>query len=184
MISFHEKQPPAGMSSNNELPSITPYYKCKENDEKSRRKAANECLKRPVGSPLQSLELDKESYDTILIGSGPGILYTAALLSRVGKRVVVLSPDDDASGCLILKHPPSKKWNEDIPFDSNDSKVGRISRQQKLLAPALCTDRDVLGGVRFVPIGTEADGYAYDIVTVPGMGKSPDDSFDIPFVLR
>ena len=172
------------MPSNKDLPSINPFYECKSNDEDIRRKAANESLKHPVGSTLQGLELDQKSFDTILIGSGPGILYNAALLSRVGKRVVVLSPDDDASGCLMLRHPPSKRWAVDIPFDSNDSKVGRVSRQQKLLAPALCTDTDILGGVRFVPIGTEADGYAYDIITVPGMGKGENDSFDVPFVLR
>ena len=39
-------------------------------------------------------------YDTILIGYGVGTLYTGALLSRAGRKVLLLSPRHDASGCI------------------------------------------------------------------------------------
>ena len=169
--------------------NVRPYFNYEHgSDEKSQRKAANECLKQPVGTPIEKLKglFDSDtSFDTILLGTGPGPLYCAALLSRIGKKVLVLSADSDASGCLMQKHATTKNWKDcNVPFDASDSKVGRVSQQQKLLAPALCNDIDLQGGVRFVPIGSEANGYAYDIITVPEMGKGPDDSYDIPFILR
>jgi hypothetical protein len=58
---------------------------------------------------------------------------------------------------------------KDIPFDINNSKVGNTESMQKMLAPAICSTTDAQGGVRFASIDTEADGYSYDVVSVPGM---------------
>eukprot|EP00815_Leptocylindrus_aporus_P003780 CAMPEP_0116059414 /NCGR_PEP_ID=MMETSP0322-20121206/5774_1 /TAXON_ID=163516 /ORGANISM="Leptocylindrus danicus var. apora, Strain B651" /LENGTH=888 /DNA_ID=CAMNT_0003543775 /DNA_START=224 /DNA_END=2891 /DNA_ORIENTATION=- len=164
---------------------VKPFYKSNED--------AAEILHHPVGDRDETDESPKDDaqYDVIVLGSGPEVLYCAALLSRTGKSVLVLSPEEDASGCCTLKDytvasinkTNSKQWNM-IPFDVADSKIGRISTQQKILAPALCTDTDAQGGVRFSKIGTAADEYAYEIINVPGMGKGPEDNYDIPFILR
>jgi len=168
---------PKGMSKKGVV--VEPYY-----DKSDHHKS----LLEPVGVPLENVKIsDEEKYDCILLSnssSGPDVLYCAALLARVGKRVLVLSTEDDASGCRTLNSSSHKKWKAGIPFDVNDSKVGRITQQQNLLAPALCSRVDCQGGIRFAQIGGEADGYAYDIITVPGMGKGSDDKDDIPFVLR
>jgi hypothetical protein len=60
-----------------------------------------------------------------------------------------------------------------------NGKVANTQAIQKLLAPALCSTNDAQGGVRFASIGTEADGYSYDVISVPGLGYgSVASSFD------
>jgi hypothetical protein len=138
-------------------------------------------LLKPVGTSLGTNEkLDVDLYDTIIIGSGPGTLYAGALLARAGRKILVLSPGADASGCITLEGSPKYA---NIPFDIESSNIGRLARQQELLAPALCTSSDYQGGVRFAQIGTEADGHAFEILSIPGIGVD-DAEGHIPFVLR
>ena len=78
-------------------------------------------LLRPVGTKLgENEQIDHASgYDAIILGSGPDTLYTAALLSRAGRKVLVLCSKADASGCYEVEGgQPStmKKW-QSIPFD-------------------------------------------------------------------
>jgi len=141
---------------------------------------------------------EDEKYDTMLIGSGPATLYTAALLSRTGRTVLVLSPEHDASGAHTLlspQHPPAVSDTvhmvpqqttttsddttqakhdlerfQNVPFDTGIHNIAHTDRQQRFLAPALCTKTDAQGGIRFARIGTQADGYTSDILSVPGMG--------------
>ena len=171
-------------------------------------------LRQAVGAPLSDTNPEEttmldSSYDAIILGSGIDTLYCAALLSRMGYRTLCLCPTEDASGCLMTAYNNTNNIKDgdwtDIPFDVNDNKVGKIQVTQKMLAPALCSTTDAQGGVRFASIGTEADGFAYDIVSVPGMGygassSSDDDDADtgnntnqggkknitnsVPFVLR
>eukprot|EP00559_Dactyliosolen_fragilissimus_P001779 CAMPEP_0184861578 /NCGR_PEP_ID=MMETSP0580-20130426/6227_1 /TAXON_ID=1118495 /ORGANISM="Dactyliosolen fragilissimus" /LENGTH=1109 /DNA_ID=CAMNT_0027359117 /DNA_START=75 /DNA_END=3404 /DNA_ORIENTATION=+ len=142
-----------------------------------------ELLQTPVGKPLAEDEFTKpepvgeEHYDTILVGSGPDTLYTAALLSRTGRTVLVLSPHEDASGMESfpdrVEIPPQFRK---VSFDIHGDHISNASNQQCLLAPALCTNTDAMGGIRFARIGSEADMYTTDILSIPGMGVVMTDS--------
>lgn len=142
----------------------------------------------PVGTKLSSdEELDVSSYDTMVLGSGPATLYTASLLSRSGRKVLVLCPGNDASGCLTFeqcKKPDLESKYRSVPFDVDASNVARINRQEQMMACALCTSTDYQGGIRFAQIGTDEDGHAFEILAVPGMGTDGLSTEPIPFVLR
>jgi hypothetical protein len=159
----------ATLSSPKQMVPIDPYYN--ESNQ-------HDILKQPVGHAMDETQLAKEcgendsAYDVIIVGDGGAdTLYCGALLARMGRRVLVLSSKEDASGCVTLRDPPSNnnKFTE-VPFDVTDSNLGRLASQQRLLAPALSTTSDVQGGVRFATIGTEADGFSYCVLSVPGMG--------------
>ena len=142
----------------------------------------------PVGTKLSSdKDLDVSSYDTMVLGSGPATLYTASLLARSGRKVLVLCPGNDASGCLTFeqcKKPDLETKYRSVPFDVDASNVARISRQEQMMACALCTSTDYQGGIRFAQIGTDGDGHAFEILSVPGMGTDGLSTEPIPFVLR
>mmetsp|Transcript_18302 Transcript_18302/g.41849 ORF Transcript_18302/g.41849 Transcript_18302/m.41849 type:complete len:899 (-) Transcript_18302:1265-3961(-) len=114
-------------------------------------------------------------YDTMVVGFGIDVLYNAALLSRAGRKVLVVCPTECVSGVrnmsdsVLSKVQKKAGWNE-IPFDIHENKIGKISTMQPLLSSALNSEHDVLGGIRFAQVGTEADGFAYDVINVPGMG--------------
>lgn len=172
-----------------DVKTVKPYY-----DDAKSPKEKHDILLNPVGTPISAEDFKieepegEESYDTMVVGSGPSTLYTAALLARTGRTVVVLSPDEDASGCHSISESNSvsekiKEAYGNVPFDVDASNVSHTSRQQKLLAPALCTDSDAQGGIRFSQIGTVADGFTSDILSIPGMGV--DNRTDChPFLLR
>mmetsp|Transcript_27981 Transcript_27981/g.67918 ORF Transcript_27981/g.67918 Transcript_27981/m.67918 type:complete len:1011 (+) Transcript_27981:221-3253(+) len=186
------------------IPTTEPYYSNpdeEENDEEGgddetfktkKAEAAKrklDLLKKPVGTKLDPNEKTDDlasAYDTILLGYGPDTLYLGALLSRAGRKVLVLSPREDASGCCTLddgQKSTAGKQVSDVPFDVESSNVSKCSRQQTLLAPALCSSTDYQGGIRFAKIGEEADGYAFEILSVPGMGTERGKD-GAPFVLR
>ena len=153
-----------------------------DSSEEDETKTKKDILLKSVGAPLDKGEtIDGSSYDTIIIGTGPATLYAGALLARAGRKILVLSPAADASGCMALDDGGGK-YNT-IPFDLESANISRISRQQELLTPALCTSSDYQGGVRFAQIGTDADGYAFEILSIPGMGTDDFESH-VPFVLR
>jgi phytoene dehydrogenase-like protein len=169
------------------IPSIEPYYKGMSDQQKQA------ILLQPVGTPLTTelaagdLE-DASAYDAIMIGTGPATLYTAALLSRAGRKVLVLSHRDDASGCLTFRSVTNEKRQrttlglDKIPFDIDATNIAKVSKQQQILAPALSTTNDYQGGIRFVQVGSQADGFAFEILSIPGVGT---DSYqdDFPIVL-
>uniref|UniRef100_A0A7S4AMX2 Uncharacterized protein n=1 Tax=Pseudo-nitzschia australis TaxID=44445 RepID=A0A7S4AMX2_9STRA len=173
------------------MPSTSPYYAVEENDEEQEDSRIDEgaeaekerqhkidILKQPVGTKISD-EFDTAShpYDTVILGSGPSTLYTAALLSRTGRKVLVLSAKEDASGCCTLP-------GSDVPFDIESSNIARISRTQQTLAPALASSTDYQGGIRFAQLGSSADGHAFQILSVPGMGTESSSKESIPFILR
>jgi phytoene dehydrogenase-like protein len=190
------------------IPAVAPYYEYYgaaldlSNIETAGSSAAvtqtkYELLRRPVGVLLEEASsdstttlLDSSTCDVILLGSGPACLYTAALLTRAGRRVLVLVPDmTDASGCLTLNQQATgasvQDKFKDVPFDaySASNNIANLSKQVKFLIPALSTTTDYQGGVRFARIGTAGDGYAYEILAIPGMGADRKTS-TVPFVLR
>lgn len=179
---------------------VEPYY-CNNNNPKSNRdnpddterikRQKYDMLSTPVGQKISEdttdSSIDTSNYDVILLGHGPGTLYAAALLSRAGRRVLVLSSLADASGCVNLTTTTTTShtaW-QNIPMDVEHSNISKIQRQQEILAPALASTTDCQGGVRFAKIGCPADGYAFEIVSVPGMGTDGGgDNNAIPFVLK
>jgi hypothetical protein len=161
----------------NRIPVVKPYYMAKLGDEamseEAKQEVKNDILRRSVGQKLgDKEEIDGSEYDTILLGHGPAALYTAALLSRSGRKVLVLSSKADASGCYTFENPPENVIKDigSVPFDVDGANTAKVSRQQQMLAPALATSKDPQGGVRFAKIGSAADGYAFEILSVPGMG--------------
>jgi len=92
--------------------------------------------------------------DYIVIGSGLSGLYAAALLSKVGKRVLVLEQHYIAGGCTH-----SFKSKNGYEFDTGVHYVGSINFFGKLL--------DLVTGERkieWVKMGSEADSFCYDEV--------------------
>jgi phytoene dehydrogenase-like protein len=169
------------------IPAVEPYYPTSASNDESNHQQKQDILRQPVGKPLAAGEkLDTSDYDTILLGFGPESLYTASLLSRAGRKVLVLSARADASGCLTLEQCQNakvlKKY-QDVPFDVEASNISKISRQQEILVPALSTKSDYQGGIRFAKIGSQADGYAFEILSIPGMGSDGRDQ-QIPFILK
>ena len=166
--------------------------------------AKHDLLLRPVGTSLTDNEAfdaksndHGEAYDTIVVGSGPATLFASALLSRTGRTVLVLCPDEDASGVQMIKENVNISQNGDsvdddnkggknktkekskgdwtnVPFDIASNNLSHISSQQQLLSPALATSTDAQGGVRFARIGSEADGFATDVLSIPGVGGGGD----------
>jgi len=170
-----KRRPPKPMAKR--IPAVKPYYSVGFGDEEVpdevETKKKHDMLKEPVGKKLGAEEvIDGSEYDTIVLGHGPSALYTAALLSRSGRRVLVLSTKADASGCYTFENESANLLKEfgTVPFDVEGASTGRISRQQQLLAPALASSTDSQGGVRFSKVGSVADGYAFEILAVPGMG--------------
>lgn len=172
------------------IPSTDPYYAVEgatgEVTEEEEDDMKKQMLLRPVGTKLGAGEkIDGSEYDTIILGYGTATLYTAALLSRAGRKVIVLSNRSDASGCYQIESAPDAvmKAFKDVPFDVDSMSIGRLSKQQDLLCPAISSSSDAQGGVRFAKIGSAADGYAFQILKVPGMGVSSGEEGS-PFVLR
>jgi len=93
-----------------------------------------------------------DDLDYIIIGSGVGGLTSAALLSRLGFKVLVLEQHDRAGGSM---HVFDDKGFE---FDTGIHYLGRGEKTQdffsKLCHPSF--------QVEFVPMGTEENGHVFD----------------------
>ena len=181
-----------------EVKTVKSYYahavnSVPKSDKEKIKQAKYDALSEAVGTPITLQDFDGEKgdvsevYDTMIIGSGPSTLYTAALLARTGRSVLVLSPEMDASGCRTTDARDKNNLHEEklasIPVDVDCNNIAHTSVQQQILVPALCTDTDLQGGVRFAQIGTEDDGFTSDILSIPGMGV--DNYKDaIPFLIR
>ena len=170
------------------IETVEPYYgdDATSLSTEDQTKKKTDYLLRPVGQALgESEKVDTSGYDVLLLGSGPASLYTASLLSRAGRKVLVLCPRQDASGCFEVNGGSKTAMEKfrSVAFDIESSNVAKVSRQQTILAPALCTSSDYQGGIRFAKIGSKADGHAFEILSVPGMGTEGGDG-QIPFVLR
>ena len=91
--------------------------------------------------------------DTIIIGSGIGGLTTAALLSRTGKKVLVLEQHYVAGGCTHCFD------DEGFEFDTGIHYIGNIKSRNKLL--------DVIteNGIKWIRLGHDND-LIYDNIIV------------------
>mmetsp|Transcript_33047 Transcript_33047/g.64646 ORF Transcript_33047/g.64646 Transcript_33047/m.64646 type:complete len:1144 (-) Transcript_33047:74-3505(-) len=181
-----------------------------DDDEEAETRKKYQILERPVGTKFNAadLSLRDERHDVILLGSGPDVLYTAALLARVGRKVLVLSPREDASGCVSMSSTSSNTYKsmenqrkqsklqqyplsspslfstDKIPFDIDINNISHLSKQQALLTPALVTNSDTQGGIRFARIGSHLDSYSHSILSVPGLGTdSTNPHHAIPVVI-
>ena len=75
-----------------------------------------------------SSELSKESYDAIIIGSGIGGLSTAAILSKFGKKVLVLERHYVPGGFShTFKRKNGFEWDVGVHY------VGRVESEKSLL---------------------------------------------------
>mmetsp|Transcript_15530 Transcript_15530/g.44046 ORF Transcript_15530/g.44046 Transcript_15530/m.44046 type:complete len:598 (+) Transcript_15530:1-1794(+) len=92
--------------------------------------------------------------DAIVIGSGMGGLMTAALLAKVGKRVLVLEQHYIAGGTT---HSFEDKGFE---FDTGLHYVGDAKKYGGLIN--VVADKKV----EWAPMGTEENGYVYDEIVV------------------
>jgi len=188
-----------------------PYYTRDEDEKEVDKKSEGEeraekyaFLSNPVGTKYNpaDLSLRDEEHDVLLLGSGADTLYAGALLARAGRKVCVLSPTEDVSECTVMsaqqKQKPAKtkkaaKGGEsglalfaNVPFDTRAMNISHPAKQQKLLAPALCTATDAQGGIRFARIGSSQDGYAHSVLSVPGLGTDGSSGSDrmIPVVIN
>jgi len=84
--------------------------------------------------------------------------------------------------CLTFQHTNDSKL-KNLPFDIENCNVAKISRQQRLLAPALVTDSDYQGGIRFAKVGSEGGGYVFEILSIPGVGIDSRDQ-QIPCIIK
>ena len=98
-----------------------------------------------------------ENIDVIVIGSGIGGLTCAGLLSRVGKRVLVLEQHYLAGGCT---HNFVDKGFE---FDTGVHYVGNIDKRKKIL------DMITYNPIEWDRMGKEEEGYVYDEISVEGV---------------
>ena len=109
-----------------------------------------------------SKEKIPDNLDAILIGSGIGSLTTAAIMSRAGKRVLVLEQHDQAGGCC---HTFIDKGYE---FDVGIHYIGEMGHQtlNKTLLDQICE-----GQVEWAPLDDDFDvvhiGYGSDARTYP-----------------
>ena len=86
-----------------------------------------EDVKKPVGVPLD--EGCEKEYDAIVLGDTIDALFTAALLSKCGKRVCVLSSKDDAASNLTMGHnclyseEMKAKGYDGVPFATSHGQI-------------------------------------------------------------
>lgn len=159
-----------------------------EESEEEERAKKYAILAKPVGTKFNpaDLSLRDEKYDVLLLGSGVETLYPAALLARAGRKVCVLSPMEDVSECVVMEKKATKDGGmfANVPFDIKGMNIAHLSKQQTMLAPALVTNTDTQGGIRFARIGSPCDGYAHSILSVPGLGTDKITTEPIPIVIN
>jgi len=94
--------------------------------------------------------------DFVVIGSGIGGLYTAGLLARVGKKVVVLEQHYVAGGCTHTFE------DHGYEFDTGLHYIGRKEKYEALINMVSDPDKKV----EWARMGTEKDGWVYDEIKV------------------
>eukprot|EP01104_Vermistella_antarctica_P020158 TRINITY_DN843_c0_g1_i2.p1 TRINITY_DN843_c0_g1~~TRINITY_DN843_c0_g1_i2.p1 ORF type:complete len:342 (+),score=99.46 TRINITY_DN843_c0_g1_i2:62-1087(+) len=127
----------------------------------SMKKADRDCTK----DGIKKKEIP-EDIDAIVIGSGMGGLYLAAVLAKVGWRVLVLEQHYIAGGCTHTFE--DKGWE----FDTGLHYVGKRTETKFLLDLVTANEEDKVDGAQ---MGTEENGYVYDEICLAD---------DAPIMLR
>ncbi len=104
-------------------------------------------------------------YDTVIIGSGLGGLACGVLLSKAGRRVLVLEQGAQAGGCL------QSYRRRGLAFDTGFHYVGGLAEGQSLHSAFRC-----LGLLDLPWQRLDADGF--DVVTIGGETFSLAEGFD------
>lgn len=113
-------------------------------------------------------------FDVVVLGSGPSVMFSAALLSKMGRRVLVLSESDCASGSLVRSIPGARLTasGQKVPFEMEDLRFGEFHKFKKLFQAAVGrTGTQEKAVLSFSRIGSPASGYAYDIVQCGGNAR-------------
>lgn len=95
-----------------------------------------------------------EDLDAIVIGSGIGGLTTAALLSRIGKKVLVLEQHYIAGGCTHCFEDGGYEFDTGIHY------VGNVEKRQKLLN--MITENKI----KWDKMGWEDGKFVYDEIRI------------------
>ena len=95
-----------------------------------------------------------KNIDYIVIGSGIGGLSTAAFLSRVGRKCLVLEQHDRLGGTL---HQYSRKFG----FDTGIHYIGKGYKYSKLVN-CIADKSSPHYPIKFVQMGKEENGFTYD----------------------
>lgn len=98
-----------------------------------------------------------ENIDAIVIGSGIGGMYCAALLAKAGKRVLVLEQHYVAGGCTHCFE--DKGWE----FDTGVHYVGRVEKYGYLIDLVTENESDK---IKWARLGDERTGYCYDEIKI------------------
>jgi len=117
-------------------------------------------LKKPAKLPKRELYMRDgftlkkvpEELDYIVIGSGIGGLASAAMLSRLGYKVLVLEQHDRAGGCM---HVFDDKGFE---FDTGVHYIGRMRKYEERI------NSIIKGKLKWNQLGAKDDHYTYDTI--------------------
>ena len=108
---------------------------------------------------MQTLMTLPREVDHIVLGSDVGGLYTAALLARVGHTVLVLESGDSLGNCTTEM--------KCVQVDYGLLSVGKLQVYENMLKSAYLEGAPA---VKWSRVGTEADGYSFDVARVGGLG--------------
>ena len=129
----------------------------KVNKPKQYKKNKNEIVIEHSGENIRdgySKKKIPENLDAIIIGSGISGLTTAALLSKVGKKVLVLEQHYIAGGCTHAFE------DHGYEFDTGIHYVGNIKKRKKVLD--LITSEEI----KWDKMGREDGNYVYDEIKI------------------
>jgi len=120
--------------------------------------------KRPISlsedaRDMQTLMTLPKEVDHIVLGSDVGGLYTAALLARVGHTVLVLESGDSLGNCTTEM--------KGVQVDYGLLSVGKLQIYENMLKTAYLEGAPA---VKWSRVGTEEDGYSFDVARVGGLG--------------
>jgi hypothetical protein len=98
-----------------------------------------------------------KKYDHVLIGDDISTLYTAALLSRVGHRCLVLLPNDSPKQQAVINSYP--------PIPLHNLCIGKPERYQHYF-DLVQSKKDAANRIIFNPIGSERDGFTHTVLRI------------------
>lgn len=108
---------------------------------------------------LAAAAADADAAAYVVVGSDPAAMYTAAVLSQLGHKCVVLEPSAFPGGGVV--QPSDRPYR----FDVGNHGLGRLAQFADVLAPAVALMRAPLD---WAPLGDDEDGNVHTIASVAG----------------